>query len=211
MVKGHLIKLNLGCGGRALDGWINVDYALGAVVAKLPFFSRMNRRLKFFLTEWDKHILIHDLTKQFPWKDNSVNIIYSSHTLEHFSKQEGLSFLKECYRVLKPDGVIRILVPDLKYLVNCYESGLVSADDFLDTLGVKYDNRGENFIKRIIAPYIHYPHKCMYDLQALVKVMDTVGFNVQQSKPYESMIKDIARIETEGRVQDAVIVEGIKK
>jgi len=211
MVKQDLIKLNLGCGGRALDGWINVDYALGAVVAKFPLFSAINRRFRFFVTNWDKDILIHDLRKHFPWKDNSVDIIYSSHTLEHFYKEEGLYFLKECYRVLKFGGIIRILVPDLKCLVNHYESGLISADDFLNELGVNYNTKGENFIKRIVTPYIHYPHKCMYDLQALTKVMDTVGFSVRQSKPYESVIKDIAKIEREGRVQDAVIVEGNKK
>jgi SAM-dependent methyltransferase len=211
MVKKDLIKLNLGCGGRAIDGWINVDYALGAIVAKLPFFSEINHRFGFFVTNWDKDILIHDLRKDFPWKDNSVDIIYSSHTLEHFSKQEGLFFLKECYRVLKSEGIIRILVPDLKCLVNRYKSGLISADDFLDTLSVNYDNKGENFIKRIIAPYIHYPHRCMYDLPTLIRVMDAVGFDIKESRPYESVIKDIVRIETEGRVQDAVIVEGIKK
>jgi SAM-dependent methyltransferase len=211
MVKKDLIKLNLGCGGRAIEGWINVDYALGAVVAKLPFFSRINRRFRFFVTHWDKDILIHDLRKHFPWKDNSVDIIYSSHTLEHLRKGEGLFFLKECYRVSKFNGIIRILVPDLKCLVDRYQLGSISADDFLEALGVNYDTKGENFIKRVMAPYIHYPHRCMYDLPTLIRVMDKVGFDIKESMPYESVIKDIGSIETEGRVQDAVIVEGIKK
>ncbi|MBE0573824.1 methyltransferase domain-containing protein [Candidatus Dojkabacteria bacterium] len=103
-------KLNLGCGDETPVGWVNVDYAPGAKLAKIPLIN------KFSLTKvkWDKTIMIQNLLKNFPWETNTIDIIYSSHTLEHFTREEGQHFLKECHRVLKTGGLIRILVPDLK-------------------------------------------------------------------------------------------------
>src|SRR3989344_7865177 len=130
------IKLNLGCGSQVIEGWINVDYALGAWFFKLPFFAALNRCLHLFNLDWDRWIFIHDLRKRFPWNDDSVDVIYSSHTLEHFSKSVGRHFLEECFRVLKPGGVIRIVVPDLHVLVSAYSENRLMADDFLIKLEV---------------------------------------------------------------------------
>src|SRR5882762_7720591 len=83
------IKLNLGCGAHVPSGWINVDYAPGARLARAPLFRRINKRLRLFALDWDDHIFIHDLTRPLPWKDSSVDVVYSSHTLEHFSREQG--------------------------------------------------------------------------------------------------------------------------
>jgi len=107
------MKLNLGCGSQVVAGWTNVDWAPGARLAKLPLFKAINRKLRFFRADWHKDIVLHDLTRPFPWPEESVDVVYSSHTLEHPSKEEGLKFLKECHRVLRRGGIIRILVPDL--------------------------------------------------------------------------------------------------
>lgn len=42
------MKLNLGCGKEVVDGWVNVDYGLGAKLSKIPFFSSINKRTKLF-------------------------------------------------------------------------------------------------------------------------------------------------------------------
>jgi hypothetical protein len=74
------MKLNLGCGSQILKDWVNVDYAPGAKLAKIPFFRKLNRKLRIFNMDWDEHIFVHDLTKEFPWKDGTVDEIYSSRT-----------------------------------------------------------------------------------------------------------------------------------
>lgn len=108
------MKLNLGCGDHVIEGWTNVDYALDARLNRLPLFRVVNRKLRIFSTDWDKRIVLHDLTKRFPWPDSSVDVVYSAHALEHFTKEHGRAFLAECYRVLRPRGIIRIVVPDLR-------------------------------------------------------------------------------------------------
>ena len=204
-----MMKLNLGCGTQTPQGWINVDYALGAKLAKLPLFSSINRKLGFFNINWDKEIFLHDLTTKFPWKDGQADYIYSSHTLEHLTREEGLFFLKECHRILREGGVIRIVVPDLRVIVENYLNGTIRAVHFLEELRVLYGGQHSRF-KRRLSPFIQFPHKCMYDSETLLAVMCEIGFKCEKKKAFSSRIKDINRVELESRTQNAVIVEGEK-
>lgn len=81
-------KLNLGGGPEwSTAGWLNLDLCTG-----------------------------YDLETQLltPFQDHSVSKIYTSHALEHLKIQSVLPLLKECFRVLCPGGVIRIVVPDVE-------------------------------------------------------------------------------------------------
>ncbi len=89
--------VNLGCGNRFHKEWINLD------------FKSSNSLVQEF-----------DLHKKLPFKDNSIDVIYSSHVLEHFSKHFAPIFLQECNRVLKPKGIIRVVVPNLEELMKNY-------------------------------------------------------------------------------------------
>lgn len=204
------MKLNLGCGSQVIDGWVNVDYSIGARLAKFPFFRILNKKIKLFNLNWDNRIYIHNLTKAFPWEDNSVDIVYSSHTLEHLPREEGLKFLNECHRVLRRGGIIRIVVPDLAYLVREYSEGRLRADEFVERLGVLYGH-SKNPIKNRLSPFIQFPHKCMYDSATLLTILRDIGFNVRNRESFDSDVEDIKLIELEGRTENAVIVEGEKK
>ena len=204
------MKLNLGCGSQVVDEWINVDYALGAKLSKIPFFKLVNKKIKLFDLDWDNRIFLHDLTKKFPWEDESVDEIYSSHTLEHFSRTEGLKFLEECHRVLKKGGIIRIVVPDLQCIVNDFNEKKFPANEFVDNLLVLYEKK-ESRLKSFLAPFIQFPHKCMYDTPTLLSVLTDIGFEAQSKTLHNSDIEDIREIELEGRTKFAVVVEGRKK
>lgn len=206
------IKLNLGCGNQIARGWINVDYSLGGMLAKIPLFFTLNKRFKFFNLSWSSEILIHDLTKTFPWSNETVDEIYSSHTLEHLNKNQGRHFLKECHRVLKKDGIIRIVVPDLNSFVHSYLNGEILAEDFIEKLRVLNDNSQKSYFKNKLAVFTQslHSHKCMYDTQGLMRITSSIGFACQSKKPFESDISDIKTIELEDRTIEAVIVEGKK-
>lgn len=204
------MKLNLGCGSQVPNDWINVDYALGARFARIPFFLAINKKVKLFNLDWNENIYLHNLTKKFPWSDTSIDIIYSSHTLEHFSKEDGRRFLSECHRVLSKGGIIRIVVPDLRHSVTEYSEGRIKADDFVEKLGVLYEN-SNNIIKRKLHPFISFPHKCMYDNSRLIEILNEIGFDAIDRVAFNSDIEDIRVVELEGRTENAVIVEGRKR
>jgi predicted SAM-dependent methyltransferase len=98
--------LNLGCGSRysTLREWKNID-----------FVSR------------NKYVIGHNLMKGIPFEENSFDVVYHSHVLEHFTKDDGNKFLLECYRVLTPGGMIRIAVPDLERIAREYLKNLEQA------------------------------------------------------------------------------------
>jgi predicted SAM-dependent methyltransferase len=199
-------KLNLGCGAETPKGWLNVDYAPGAKLAKIPGI----KFLGITSLQWNKDIFIHNLLTPFPWENESVDVIYTSHTLEHFTREDGKQFLKESFRVLKKNGIIRIVVPDLKAIVNDYLEGKIRADHFVEDLWVLYPVQN-NFFKKLLNPVFSFPHKCMYDSKTLIEVLEEIGFDTKERKSLDSDIADIKDIELIDRTEDAVIVEGVKK
>lgn len=92
-----LKMLNLGCGSFVHDDWINVDFKSSL-----------------------RNVISCNLLNGVPFPDNEFDVVYHSHVLEHFPKQNALTFLKECFRVLKPGGVMRVVVPDLESIVREY-------------------------------------------------------------------------------------------
>ena len=204
-----MLKLNLGCGPQVVDGWVNVDYALGARLAAIPVLKPALRRIKFFRVDWDPKIYIHDLTKRLPWGPGTVDACYTSHTVEHMSREHGAFFVRETFRVLKPGGILRVIVPDLGPIVERYRSGKLPADEMVEQLGVLYGSDKQG-LRRMLAPMIEFPHKCMYDPPTMVRLLQTAGFEAAARAPFESEIQDIRMIELENRTFEAVIVEGKK-
>jgi len=204
------MKLNLGCGTQSPDGWTNVDYAFGARLAGIPVLGGIVRRLGLFNSNWNPDIVLHDLRRPFPWDNETANAIYSSHTLEHLIKNHGLQFLKECHRVLKQDGILRVVVPDLAYIVSRYTSGATRADQFVEELGV-LTSGSDRGIKGRLSTLISFPHKCMYDTKTLHSLLEETGFSTEAKEGLESDIEGIDRIEIPSRTVNAVIVEGRKK
>lgn len=96
--------LNLGCGRQVHPAWVNVD-----------------------LAAHDPLILPHDLRQPLPFADASFTVVYHSHVLEHLPRRSAPPFLAECFRVLEPGGIIRVVVPDLEGIVRLYLSALDGA------------------------------------------------------------------------------------
>ena len=96
--------LNLGCGYRYNSQWTNVDFVSTGT-----------------------GVIAYDLTQKIPFEDNTFDLVYHSHVIEHFSKTSAISFVRECHRVLKPQGILRVVVPDLEQIVRLYLTALEKA------------------------------------------------------------------------------------
>ena len=132
--SGQFVKVNLGAGLTVAPGWLNVDGSLNALVATAPRWlhplayrlsgARLLSSESFYCGTLRNHSFIHhDLVYGVPFPDQSVDVVYSSHFLEHLDPQSGRRLLQECLRVLKPGGLIRICVPDLEYAWELYKRG----------------------------------------------------------------------------------------
>jgi len=91
--------INLGCGPIFIDSsqWINLDFA--------PSNNAIHKA---------------NLLGTLPLKENSATVVYSSHFFEHIPRSCIQEFLKECFRILKPNGVLRFVLPDLENMVRTY-------------------------------------------------------------------------------------------
>jgi predicted SAM-dependent methyltransferase len=94
--------LNVGCGDHFSPDWNNLD------LVSMP------------------GVVYHDIRKPLPYPDACLDAAYSSHVLEHLRPDEGLRLLQEFYRLLKPGGIVRVVVPDLEAIcreyLKCLES-----------------------------------------------------------------------------------------
>ena len=102
------MKLNLGCGEVKKDGYINVDIRV-----------EVNPDVV-----WDLEVF------PYPWLDNSIDEIYTSHTVEHIPYGKQDKMMREFFRILKPKGKLIILCPDIQYLFQHYIFGDGSGGPF---------------------------------------------------------------------------------
>lgn len=91
------MKLHIGCGNKILDGFVNVDIRPNVGVD-----------------------VVTDIRDLSIFKDDGVSLIYCSHVLEHFSRNEYMDILKNWFNVLEMGGVLRLAVPDIEKVFNHY-------------------------------------------------------------------------------------------
>jgi SAM-dependent methyltransferase len=204
------LRLHLGCGTTTPAGWVNVDGSLGARLAQLPALRPLLRATGVFRIDWSPSIRVHDLRRPFPWPNGSADAIYSSHTLEHLTREQGRRFLRECHRVLRPGGVVRIAVPDVALILQAYEKGVFPAVELLERLGVSADCPEDGVLKRLLAPWVRFPHRCMYDGDSLLAALAEAGLPGRLHPAFVSRLSDIADVEIPSRMRGSVISEAIR-
>jgi predicted SAM-dependent methyltransferase len=228
-----LDKLHLGCGLFAPPTWLNVDGSLNALLAGYPRLRRglaKARLIPRHLADvpWKGTIRYHDLRKPLPWPDGRFSAVYASHLLEHLYFDEGQRLLRECFRVLKPGGHIRLVVPDFAQIIGDYTAGRTFPEkrwkpDWpntpADTANLQLFFRDPVFrpggfaVKIYDALYDLHGHKWMYDERSLIAHITHAGFaNARRRGFHDSSIPDLEGVEMRDRVEDkGLCVEAEKK
>ena len=122
-----------------------------------------------------------DLARGLPFPDKSVETIYSSHVLEHFTHAEGKRLLDECMRVLIQSGEFLVAVPDASLYINAY----ARRDDkaIAALMGRKPAARLEcvNWMA-----YMDGHHKTMFDEEMLITTLRERGFTEVRSRAFNA-------------------------
>lgn len=213
-LKADCKGINLGCGFDNPAHWLGLDGGASLwMMQKSPRFllRRFYKNFKMadvmdFDTYYQKvktvRFIHHDIRFGLPFRDESVPHVFSSHFLEHLEREEARKLLKDCYRVMKKGGIIRIVVPSL--------------DEAADSLRLAYENyklgntesiqkfvtdRNPGFLDRFSG------HKWMYNFTELKNMMEEAGFReVKECDFQKGEIPDVEKLDC--RV--GIITEGKK-
>jgi predicted SAM-dependent methyltransferase len=219
------VRINLGGADSNPPGWINYDRSRAVLLARFKLVKRLvwvahraGLASKQQLLDWPTHTRVRDLAKGIPHEDASVDAIFSSHMLEHVTPEDALFILSECYRVLKPGGTLRVVVPDLKRVTRRYLDG---------DLRTQKEPLGDSYMRHLLehrpAPKGRLPerlvrrllrtedggHKWMYDTESLIARCRQAGFeDVQQVAFREGRDAETAQLDS--RLPQDVHVEAIR-
>lgn len=133
------LKLHLGCGEKHIDGYINIDIRPMNSVDKVD-------NIKYLRS----------------FKKNSVDVIYSASVLEHFIRWEYKNALKRWYDILKPEGILRLGVPDFEAIVNYY----IEEKKIDPIMGLLYG--GQDYDQNF--------HYVCWDFKKIKKDLEEIGF-----------------------------------
>ncbi len=168
-------RANLGCGLHCLEKWVNIDGSLTAllgsrrhkVINRLVYAAAGSSAFYPFahynevLTK--KKLYFFDLRYGVPFDNDSLEVIYSSHFIEHLSEKDGERFLGECLRTLKPGGIFRLSLPDLDVAFKMY-----SEKQYLEMLHMFFYTSEH---------YDFSAHKFNYNFDILAKKLENIGFS----------------------------------
>jgi predicted SAM-dependent methyltransferase len=211
-------RVNVGCGTTPTPGWINYDNSLSVRLAKHPLLAAALDRLGL-IDESQQSLIIAakngdirwaDATALIPLPDSSVEVLYTSHMVEHLDRERVKTFFSEVRRILAPNGIIRIAVPDLKKLVTEYEVR-GDADAFIERslLTRPKPTKIVDKLKYLVVGDRH--HQWMYDGQSMIRLLAATGFKDPRTLPPGStLIADPDPLDLWERAEESVYVEAYK-
>jgi predicted SAM-dependent methyltransferase len=139
------MKLNIGCGRRNFgEDWVHIDGE-----------------------DYD-HLDSDDIFINH-YSQCSTDLIYASHLIEYFDREEVVPLLSRWKDVLKPNGILRLAVPDFNSIVQIYYSGILDGVYSLDNcIGLLYGKMpmGDKTIY----------HRTVYDFESLKLILEKLGF-----------------------------------
>ena len=141
MIKKEEVRLQLGCCDRKMPGFVNVDIREDQNPDVVCDISKINSKFK------------------------DVDMIYSSHVLEHFKRDEFMGVLREWYNTLKVGGVLRLSVPCMEAAAEYY---LETKDLSRMLLGLMYGDQGSDY------------HYHIWDYKTMTQNLKDTGFRFVQ-------------------------------
>lgn len=223
-IPSHGLQLHLGSGPHAEPGWINVDKSWMSHASRVPPLVHGLAQLGVLneqqrATRWPREVVRRDLTKGFEWDACTARAIYSSHMVEHLDREEARGFLKECLRVLKSGGILRLALPNLAAAVQHYQASKAAgnadaANEFIDFLYFAPPHAEMSRLRRLAIRLLHRPHAWMYDAASMEVLLMDVGFSqVRQRQFREGACPDLQTLENREKERfdaSTFFIEGVK-
>ncbi len=202
--SGGSIKIvNFGCGPSPALGVYNIDGSLTVLLACLPLPAAIFGSRREFVTVVRKNKIRFGLDRHIKFASCSLDGFYTSHALEHMPRERCEALLARVRSWLKPSGVLRVALPDLKQFASSYTADECDADDFVRQIGLAVDARPWWSIA-----FGHAQHRWMYDVCSFSRLLCHLGYrDVRQCLYGEGKMPDVALLDLRARRTESFYVE----
>ena len=143
------------------------------------------------------------MTARFPFDDDSLDYIFSEHSIEHVDYESGQNMSHECFRVLKPSGRVRIATPDLEVLLALYRhEKTADQNHYLEWAGARFlpEISGCKDVFVINSFFRSWGHQFLYDKETLHYTLSQAGFrDLRTYRAGESDNPALEGLEAHGR------------
>jgi len=139
-----------------------------------------------FLEGWKNHDSDVDITKKLPYPDESVDIVFCEHCIEHIEYEQFVFFTEECFRILKEGGRIRLATPCIDKIV------AIKDKDYIDFACKRFSRRPSTYANMINIMLTCHGHKFVYDKETLELVLSERRF--KKIKFYNASVSDVEEL-----------------
>jgi predicted SAM-dependent methyltransferase len=179
--------LNLASGPRGLDDqhWVNID----------GFADR------------NVHFLV-DISRTLPFPNSTFDGVFCEHVLEHFSLEDGKRLAQEILRILRPNGVLRLVVPDAAHVVRTY------TENPEKLVSYRCGNDHEMTPMEAVNCFFRqrYEHQFLYDWETLQKMLSNGGFKAVKISSYgHSQLCQSIVLDDKKYAWESLYVEAVKR
>jgi len=199
------VHVHYGCGFCAPEGWENFDASPTLLFERLPVISRLfvKNAVRF-----PKNVRYGDIVKGLPFAVETVDAVYASHVLEHLALRDFHTALRNTWRLLKPGGVFRLVVPDLRWRAEEYIRAVSAGDPHANSgflracdLGTEFRPRG--LWRMMTSLFGHSKHLWMWDEPSMRLALEAAGFgNIRRLAIDDAAHPMFAHVENAGRFSD---------
>jgi ubiquinone/menaquinone biosynthesis C-methylase UbiE len=166
-----------GCGFTAPAEWVNYDASPTLRFERLPLLGKLYTRNK---QRFPKNVKFGDIVKGLPEQADWCEAVYCSHILEHLAYEDFLTALKNTYKILKPGGTFRGVVPDLRAAVTSYVKEFdkleAPANELMRNTMLGVENRAKSMSGKVKNLYGNSKHLWMWDYKSLAFELKKAGF-----------------------------------
>lgn len=203
--------VNYGAGWSAPIDWLNFDASPTLRFERIPLIGSLYTKNQ---SRFPSNVQYGDIVRGLPLSNNSSDLIYCSHILEHLSLQDLRIALQNTYQILKPRGIFRCVLPDLEFLARNYIEKLNdpnAARNFMIESGLGFISRDRGILSIFKNLYGNSNHLWMWDYKSLKAELLSVGFNdIRRAYFGDSLDIRFKQVEEFGRWKDCLGIECIK-
>lgn len=201
------MNVQYGCGWDAPLTWTNFDASPTAFLERLPSIKRVYVKND---TPFPANVRHGNVVKGLPIRDASCSLLYCSHVLEHLSLEDFYRATNESFRVLRPGGVWRLVMPDLRLEAQRYlQSERPDASiAFLKKTGLGQVRRETSLRHRIYDAFGNSRHLWLWDYQSVATALQEAGFvEIRRATFGDADSPAYTEVERADRWEDALGIE----